>query len=82
MLCFPAGGVGNGEHAMARGVEPTHERCPGWGAVCRCGVSIGEGHTFLSDPVDVRRLVVAGTLAGEVGVAEVVGVKEDDIGTF
>ena len=50
--------------------------------MCGSRVSIGKGDAFLSDSVDMGRFVIARALAGEIGVAEVVGIKEDDIGPF
>ena len=67
---------------MTRGVESTQERCTGGGAICGSRVSIGKGDAFLADSVDMGRFVIARALAGEIGVAEVVGIKEDDIGPF
>ena len=44
------------------------------------GVAIGEAHAVLRDAVDVRRRDALATVHPNVGVAEVVGEEEEDVG--
>ena len=44
------------------------------------GVAIGETHSVLCDTVDVRRRDVLAAVHANVGIAEVVGEEEDDVG--
>lgn len=74
-------GISNGENAMTWAVTSCHEAGSGWSAVCSSGVGLGEVHAFFSETVDIWGLVVSGALAGEVSVAEVIRVNEDDVGS-
>ena len=47
------------------------------GGVC---VGLGEAHAFGGEAVDVEGLVFAAAIAGDVGVAEIVGHDVDDVG--
>ena len=80
VLRFAAIGVANGEDSMTRGVLSGHQGSAGRSAIGGRGVGLGKTHSFLGEAVEVGGFVVCRSLAGEVGVAEVVGVKEDDIG--
>jgi hypothetical protein len=49
-------------------------------AVGAAGVAVREPHSLAGQAVDVRRLVVLAAVGGDVGVAEVVGEDQDDVG--
>ena len=72
-------GIAHGEDAVARGVESGEEGGAGRSAVRGGSVGLREDHPLLCDAIDVGRLVVVGSLDGEVGVSEVVGVEENDV---
>ena len=61
--------IAAGEEGGARG-----------GTDAAVGVGLGETDALGGEPVEVGRLVVAAAIAGEVGVAEVVGHDEEDVG--
>ena len=63
------GGVLAGQYAGSRGT-----------ADLAGGVTAGELHAFLGDPVDVRALVIGGSLVAEVAPSEIVGQNENHIG--
>ena len=65
---------------MARGVESRHEGGPRGSAIGGRRISIGEGHPLFRKAVDVGGTVVIRSLAGKIGVAQVIGVEEDDVG--
>src|SRR5205807_1385218 len=46
----------------------------------RIGVALGQAHAALGDAVDVGRGEIAPAVARQVGIAEVVGHDEDDVG--
>jgi hypothetical protein len=46
----------------------------------RVGIGLQEAHAARRDPVDVRRLVLPAAVAGGVGVTEIVGENEHDVG--
>ena len=50
------------------------------GAYRRIGVSLQELHAFRGQPVDVRRFVIRTAIAGEIGITEIVGEDEQDVG--
>ncbi len=43
-------------------------------------MGVGEASAFLGEAIDVGGADFGGTVAGEVAVAEVIGVDEDDVG--
>lgn len=75
-------GISHGVNSMPRTVASGHEAGAGRGTVSRSGVGLGKGHAFLGEAVDVGSLIVSRTLAGEVSVAEVIRVDEDDVGSL
>ena len=75
-------GTEDARHGNARLVATGHERGAGRGANAVSGVEVGEAAAFLCDAIDVRRLDVRRAKAGEVLVALVVGVNDDDVGEF
>ena len=70
----------DGVHAGARPVLAAHQRRARRLAVRAAGVAAGEPHPLRRQAVDVRRLVILAAVTGDVGVAEVVGEDEDDVG--
>ena len=56
------------------------ERGAGGGADGGVRVSLHELHPSSGDAVDIRRGEIAAAVAGEVGVTEIVGEDEDDVG--
>ncbi len=65
-------------HAL--GIASRHQRGTGRRADARRGVEIGQAQAFGSHPVQVGRLNVTGAIAGEVGVAQIIGEDQDDVG--
>src|SRR5262245_58933113 len=70
----------DGVHAGPRTVLPAHERCASRLTIGTACVAVGEFHTIGGELVDVWRLVVLATEAGDVDVAQVVRENEHDIG--
>src|SRR5258708_6912885 len=56
------------------------QRCARGGADSRIRVSLQKTQSSVRDVVDIRRLDVRPSVAGDVGVAEIVCEKEDDVG--
>src|ERR1700730_17180613 len=46
----------------------------------RIRIALKKAHAFLSNAIDARRLDIRTAVAGDVGVAKVVGHDEDDVG--
>ncbi len=61
-------------------VTAGHQADPGGRADRGVGIGLHEAQTLGCEAVDVRRLVVRPAVAADVGVAEVVGQQEDDVG--
>ena len=80
VLRFAAIGVADSKDSMTRGVVAGHQGSAGRSAIGGRGVGLGETHSFLGEAVEVGGFVVFRPLAGEVGVAKVISVEEDDIG--
>jgi len=76
---FATIGVPHGVDAMTGRILASHEAGAGGDAVGGSGVGVGEGHPFSGETVDVWGFVISGSLAGEVGVAEVIGIDENDV---
>ena len=70
----------DGVDAGARAVLAAHQRGARRLAVRAAGVAARESHALGGQAVDVRRFVVLAAEAGDVGVAQVVGQDEDDVG--
>src|SRR5258708_1957831 len=58
------------------------QRCARGGADSRIRVSLQKTQSSVRDVVDIRRLDVRPSVAGDVGVAEIVCEKEDDVGNL
>ena len=65
---------------MALGPLSRHRAGPGGRTVGSGGVTLRESHARGGQLVEVRSLVVGGTLHPEIGPAEVVGVDIDNVG--
>lgn len=63
-------------------IFPGHHAGPRWSTICRARIGVGESHPFLRDSIDIWRLVILRTLAGEVGITQIIGINQDDIGLF
>ena len=79
MFGFAAIRIPYGVDSVAGRILPCHEAGAGGGAVRGSGVGIGESHAFFREAIDVWGLVIDRTLAGKIGVAEVVGVDQNDV---
>ena len=72
----------DGVDARSRAVLTAHERGAGGLAIRAAGVAVGEFHAAGGELIDVWGFVVFAAEAGEVGVAEIVGEDENDIGVL
>ena len=66
--------------AGARTVLAAHQCGARRLAITAAGVAACESHSVLGEAVDVRRFVELAAEAGDVGVAEIIGQNEDDVG--
>jgi hypothetical protein len=87
--CESPGGNGplafRGEFAIISNIGVTgmfagEENASGGRADWTAGVELREAHALGCKPIDVRRFDLRLTVAAEVGVAQVIGKQEDDIG--
>ncbi len=60
-------------------IAPRDQRGAGGRAHRRIGVRLGKAQTAGGEAIDIRRLVLAPSVAGEIGVAEVIGEDEHDV---
>lgn len=69
----------HGVDARAGRILPAHQRRPRRRAILVL-VEVGEFRALAREAVDVRRLVILAAKAGDVGIAEIVGHDEDQVG--
>jgi len=72
--------VADGVDARARAVLSGHESGAGRLAIGATGVGGCAAEAFAGHLIDVGRFVIAAAVTGEVGIAEVIGEDEDDVG--
>lgn len=65
--------------ASADAILAAHQGCAGWGAVGAM-VVIGKSNALRGEAIDIGGLIVLASVAGEIGVAQVIGHDKDDIG--
>ena len=62
-------------------VTPGNQRDAGGGADRGIGVGLRKAHALGGDAVDIGRREVAAAIAGDIGIAEVVGENEQNVGS-
>jgi len=67
-------------NAVAMLIPATHQRRAGRRAERSVRIRIGEAHPTLREPVNVRRRNVFATVGTDVGIAEIIGEDDDDVG--
>ena len=60
-------------------VTPGNQRDAGGGADRGIGIGLREAHTLGGDAIDVGRREIAAAVAGDIGIAEVVGENEQNV---
>jgi hypothetical protein len=60
-------------------VTPSDQRDSGSGADRGIGISLREAHALGGDAVDIGRREIAAPIAGEIGIAEIVGENEKNV---
>ncbi len=60
-------------------VAPGNQRHPGGGADRGIGVGLREAHSLGGDAIDIGRCEVAAAIAGNIGIAEIVGENEKNV---
>jgi hypothetical protein len=60
-------------------VTPGNQRDAGGGADCRIGIGLGEAHALGGDAIDIGRGEIAAAVAGNIGIAEIVGENEQNV---
>ena len=79
MFRFSSVRISYREDAMTWTVLSGHEAGARRSAVGGSGIGIGKSNAFFSEAVDIWSLVKLGALAGEISVAEVIGVDKNDV---
>jgi hypothetical protein len=69
-------------HADAHRIASGHERRPRRGARRGRHVEVREPQPLARHPIEMRRVHVDGAKAGEIGVAQVIGQDDDEVGSL
>jgi hypothetical protein len=60
-------------------VTPGDQRDAGGGADCGIGIGLREAHSLGGDAVDIGRREIAAAIAGDIGIAEIIGENEKNV---